>query len=44
MTAQELLQDSLTCVDGWTAQQLQALVSQRQELNGSSNQRSLPAA
>jgi hypothetical protein len=35
---------SLTCVDGWTTQQLQALVSQRQELNGSSNQRSLPAA
>lgn len=35
---------SMTCVDGWTTQQLQALVSQRQELNGSSNQRSLPAA
>ena len=33
----------LTCVDGWTAQQLQALTTQRQELNGSS-QRSLPAA
>jgi hypothetical protein len=33
----------LTCVDGWTAQQLQSLTAQRQELNGSSN-RSLPAA
>jgi hypothetical protein len=27
----------LTCVDGWTAQQLQALTTQRQELTGSSN-------
>ena len=34
---------NLTCVDGWTAQQLQALTSQRQELAGSQN-RSLPAA
>jgi hypothetical protein len=33
----------LTCVDGWTAQQLQSLTTQRQELAGSSN-RSLPAA
>ena len=33
----------LTCVDGWTAQDLQALTAQRQELAGSSN-RSLPAA
>ena len=33
----------LTCVDGWTAQQLQALTAQRQELAGSSNL-SLPAA
>ncbi len=33
----------LTCVDGWTAQQLQGLTTQRQELAGSSN-RSLPAA
>ncbi len=33
----------MTCVDGWTAQQLQALTSQRQELTGSST-RSLPAA
>ncbi len=29
----------LTCVDGWTAQQLQALTAQRQELAGSSNRR-----
>jgi hypothetical protein len=35
---------SMTCVDGWTAQQLQTLTAQRQELNGSSNQRSLSAA
>jgi hypothetical protein len=34
---------SMTCVDGWTAQQLQTLIAQKQ-LNGSSNQRSLPAA
>lgn len=33
----------LTCVDGWTAQQLQSLTAQRQEEYGSS-QRSLPAA
>ena len=33
----------MTCVDGWTAQQLQELTSQRQELLGSST-RSLPAA
>ena len=33
----------MTCVDGWTAQQLQTLIAQKQ-LNGSSNQRSLPAA
>jgi hypothetical protein len=33
----------LTCVDGWTAQQLQGLTTQRIELAGSSN-RSLPAA
>jgi hypothetical protein len=33
----------MTCVDGWTAQQLQGLTETRQELNGS-NQRSLPAA
>ena len=33
----------LTCVDGWTAQQLQAFTAQRIELTGSSN-RSLPAA
>jgi hypothetical protein len=33
----------LTCVDGWTAQQLQTLTETRQELAGSSN-RSLPAA
>ena len=33
----------LTCVDGWTAQQLQALTAQRQELEGIQN-RSLPAA
>ncbi len=33
----------LTCVDGWTAQQLQGLTAQRIELTGSSN-RSLPAA
>ena len=34
----------MTCVDGWTAQQLQTHITQRQELNGSSNQRSLSAA
>ena len=33
----------LTCVDGWTAQQLQALTAHRQELEGTQN-RSLPAA
>lgn len=33
----------MTCVDGWTAQQLQTHISQRKELEGS-NQRSLPAA
>ncbi len=33
----------LTCVDGWTAQQLQGLTAQRQEIEGSST-RSLPAA
>ncbi|WP_233220130.1 hypothetical protein [Pleurocapsa sp. CCALA 161] len=33
----------LTCVDGWTAQQLQGLTETRQELTGSLN-RSLPAA
>ncbi len=33
----------LTCVDGWTAQQLQGFTTQRQELAGSST-RSLPAA
>jgi hypothetical protein len=33
----------MTCVDGWTAQQLQTLTAQRQELTESSN-RSLPAA
>ncbi len=33
----------LTCVDGWTAQQLQALTAQRQELEGIET-RSLPAA
>ncbi len=33
----------LTCVDGWTAQQLQGLNAQRQEIEGSST-RSLPAA
>jgi hypothetical protein len=33
----------LTCVDGWTAQQLQTITAQRQELTESSN-RSLPAA
>lgn len=32
------------CVDGWTAQQLQALTAQRQELEGTRNQRTLPAA
>jgi hypothetical protein len=31
-------------VDGWTAQQLQALTAQRQELEGTRNQRTLPAA
>jgi hypothetical protein len=35
---------SLTCVDGWTAQQLQTLTAQSQELSSNSNQRSLPAA
>ncbi|MBE9170869.1 hypothetical protein IQ238_26270 [Pleurocapsales cyanobacterium LEGE 06147] len=35
---------ALTCVDGWTAQQLQALTAQSQELDGNQNQRSLPAA
>jgi hypothetical protein len=35
---------ALTCVDGWTAQQLQAIAAQRQELEGNQNQRSLPAA
>ena len=33
----------MTCVDGWTAQQLQALTSQRIELGGSPTP-SLPAA
>ncbi len=33
----------LTCVDGWTAQQLQALTTQRQQLEGRPNP-SLPAA
>ena len=33
----------LTCVDGWTAQQLQGLTAQRQQLEGSSPH-SLPAA
>lgn len=33
----------MTCVDGWTAQQLQGLTAQRQELTESST-RSLPAA
>jgi hypothetical protein len=33
----------MTCVDGWTAQQLQELAENRQQLGGS-NQRSLPAA
>jgi hypothetical protein len=33
----------MTCVDNWTAQQLQGLTAQRQELTGSST-RSLPAA
>ena len=33
----------LTCVDGWTAQQLQRLTTQRKEIEGSST-RSLPAA
>ena len=32
----------LTCVDGWTAQQLQGLTAQRQQLEGTQN-RSLPA-
>jgi hypothetical protein len=35
---------SMTCVDGWTAQQLQGLTDQQNQLNGSSNQYSLPAA
>ena len=35
---------SMTCVDGWTAQQLQGLTDQQNQLNGSSNQHSLPAA
>jgi hypothetical protein len=34
---------SMTCVDNWTAQQLQTLTETRQELSGSST-RSLPAA
>ena len=34
----------LTCVDGWTAQQLQALQYQRQGLTPIQDQRSLPAA
>jgi hypothetical protein len=34
----------LICVDGWTAQQLQALTSQRRELEGTRNQRTLPAS
>ena len=33
----------LTCVDGWTAQQLQGLTAQRQQLQETQN-RSLPAA
>jgi len=33
----------MTCVDGWTAQQLQGLTLQQPEIEGSSN-RSLPAA
>ncbi len=33
----------MTCVDGWTAQQLQGLTAQRQEIEGNST-RSLPAA
>jgi hypothetical protein len=35
---------SLTCVDGWSTQQLQGLIAQRQGLTGSSEVRSLPAA
>jgi hypothetical protein len=33
----------MTCVDGWTAQQLQGLTTQRQQLEGNQNP-SLPAA
>ena len=33
----------MTCVDGWTAQQLQGLTAQRQQLEGNQNH-SLPAA
>ena len=29
---------SMTCVDGWSAQQLQGLTDQQNQLNGSSNQ------
>ncbi|PSF33867.1 hypothetical protein C7H19_19275 [Aphanothece hegewaldii CCALA 016] len=35
---------ALTCVNGWSSEQLQALIAQRQELGGNPNQRSLPAA
>lgn len=35
---------ALTCVDGWTTQQLQTLIAQRQGLTGSDQMRSLPAA
>lgn len=35
---------ALTCVDGWTAQQLQALMQERQGFTPISEQRSLPAA
>jgi hypothetical protein len=35
---------AMTCVDGWTAQQLEELTENHPSLTGNSNQRSLPAA
>jgi hypothetical protein len=35
---------AMTCVDGWTAQQLEGLTENHPSLTGNSNQRSLPAA
>ena len=35
---------AMTCVDGWTAEELQTLTENRPSLTGNSNQRSLPAA